>query len=663
MIRRLLLFLALLGILAGYFYIHKPITPAAALSLARVAGDALVVVWLTLLAGAAGRRAVHAQFDLDAHPAGERCALEAALGWGAIGLMTLGLGLAGLHAAWIAALLSAGALIWLRREALAWLKDLRQAIAAMWPEGGFDRLAAAFAFLALGLGLLRALAPPLAWDAHVYHLTLPKLYAQAGGLQIETEILFSGMPALNEMLFTLAYLLRGEIAAQALGWAFGAVLAIGLSAHAGRLLGPRGAALAPAILFSAYTIAHSLAWAYAELLLMLMALAALIAARQWSLTRRRRWLILAGLFAGLAMSCKYTGLIVPAALAAVVVSQHGLRRWRPALGSLIALGLACLLVVAPWLIKNFLFTGNPVYPLLLPAGAVDALRLFSYNRPDLADRNPLWAALIFFRAVFLGTQGANDYDATLGPLWAVLPPILFLGWRGLGMEARTALRPVIVFALAAYAAWVALMFTSQFAVQARLFFAIFPALAILGAAGLLAAAHLDLPALRLSRIVQAVAALVFGLTALELGLNFGARSPVAYLAGAQTADEYRRLHLGWYALAIEQVNLLPPGARVIFLWEPRSLNCLAPGRCMPDAVIDRWWHLRQTAGSAEAILARWRADGATHLLIFEAGAEFVRSDPDSLLAAADWAELEQLRDRLPARQDLGGVYSLYPLTR
>jgi hypothetical protein len=321
----------------------------------------------------------------------------------------------------------------------------------------------------------------------------------------------------------------------------------------------------------------------------------------------------------------------------------------------------CALLLAPWLLKNTLATGNPFFPLLLPTAPMDALRQFFYNHPAADERNPFWAALIFFRAVFLGVQGGNDYDATLGPLWVLMPLLAALGWRRLPEAQRRALAPVAVFCLAGYAAWVGLMPLSQYAVQARLFFAMFPALAVLGAAGLSALPNFNLPQLRIALVVRAVIGFVLAVNVMEVALHFASRSPLAYLAGAQTAAEYRLAQLGGYSLAIQRVNALPAGARVLFLWEPRSLECATIARCWPDTIIDRWWHARRTAGSAQAIVSGWRAEGATHVLLAETGVVFVQQNDDGLFTAADWEELQRLREQLTLVENIGPAYTLYKI--
>ncbi len=650
-------------LLGGYYLVHKPITPTQALALAAPLADVLVAVWLASLAGMVGQRLLR---GWNIASAGERLVLYTALGWGVLGLVMLALGLArGLYAGVMWGLaLALTAFLW--RDLPRWWTLVILARREWVFPDRFSRLAGWFVLFTFALSGLTALAPPLKWDAHVYHLTLPKLYSQTHAIGLGGDFFFSGMPQLTEMLYTAAYLLRGEIAAQFLGWLLGAVLALGLAAHAAELFGPRLAGVAPAVLFASFTLALSLAWAYADLLLMLLALGVLVALRHWRLTREPRWLYLGAVFCGLAMGCKYTGVILPVAALAVLAWDY-FTAARPQLSTsfftlTFHFSLITLALFFPWLLKNLAFTGNPVFPLFFPTATVDHWRLFFYNRPDLTERNPVWATLIFFRALFLGVQGGNNYDATLTPLLVILPLGLALGWRKLTEQLRAELTPLTIFTLTSYGLWVGLLFISYYAVQARLFFSLFPALALLSVGGLVALPTFDTPTLRLSVIGRAVVGLVLGLSALQHGLDFAAHNPLGYLTGAQTAAAYRTDNLGWYPLALDKVNALPAGARVLFLWEPRSLGCVLPDRCDPDLIIDRWWQARHTLITAEAALAHWQSAGFTHILIYDLGVRFVREQqPDDPFSNADWVELDRLREQLQLVENIGGVYSLYQL--
>ncbi len=660
----LIFVMALTGVLIGYYYVHKPITPAQAAALAARLLDAGAAFLFTLVGGGLGRRLTRS--ELLATP-GERLAVQAALGWGAMGLAMLGLGGAGLYYPALIWALILLALILLWRDVRGWLADGVMALRAMWSPGQLGLLASLFVWLTLSLGLLRALAPPTMWDALVYHLTLPKLYAQAHSARIDIDILFAGMPQLTEMLYAALTLMRGAVAAQTLGWFFGMVIALGLTAHTSELLGERLGVLAPAIFFSSFTLAMELAWAYGDLLLVLITLALVIVLRQWRLGAPGRWLGLAGMLGGLAVGCKYTGVLVPLAGVAVIAlwsflgQSAGQQRWGAAARSIALFAGIAFAVFLPWLIKNWVLTGSPTFPLLIPTHQMDALRQWFYTRPGSGERNPLWAALLFLRATFLGVQSANDYDATLGPLFVFLLFGLGIGWRRLESRIRDEARPLVVFALVGYAGWVLLTFTSAMMLQVRLFFAIFPALAILCAAGIWAVASFDSPNLRVSMILHAALVLVLSLGALENLVAFSARSPLAYLVGAQSADDYQAASLGMYVVAIDHVNALPAGSRVEFLWEARSLECAPSVRCEPDVIIDRWWHLRRTVGAASEILSAWRAKRVTHVLISESGLNFVRSQADPAFVDSDWSELDALRSQMRLAANLDGVYSLYEL--
>ena len=114
-------------------------------------------------------------------------------------------------------------------------------------------------------------------------------------------------------------------------------------------------------------------------------------------------------------------------------------------------------------------------------------------------------------------------------------------------------------------------------------------------------------------------------------------------------------------MAIDRVNTLPAGSRVVFLWEPRSLECAALDRCEADVIIDRWWHLRRTGKTPASALADWKAQGATHVLIYDRGVKFLRDHGDSRFVESDWIELENLRVQMRLIEKMGDDYSLYAL--
>jgi hypothetical protein len=97
----------------------------------------------------------------------------------------------------------------------------------------------------------------------------------------------------------------------------------------------------------------------------------------WIKTLRHEWLALSGLMIGIALGGKYLALGNACALALIVIwnsRRDGLKRM---IQNLAVFGGIALVVGSPWYLKNWLWTGNPVYPLYFggPAWPTERVRL------------------------------------------------------------------------------------------------------------------------------------------------------------------------------------------------------------------------------------------------------------------------------------------------
>lgn len=597
-------------------------------------------------------------------------ALKVGIGLGALGFIQLGLAAAGILSRWIGWAAVAIAIVILIRSG-RW-REWR-AVAA-WPDG--DRSTqwlAAFCALALGVALLRALAPPTAWDALVYHLTGPKWYLEARHLTHDRDLAYLGFPQWGGMLFMWAMQMGNDRAAAVMHWVF-APLTLMLLPDLLKPIAPRSGWLAAALLLSTTTLVILAGWAYVEWMLMFAVTASILAVVYAGETGESRWLIIAGVTAGLAFGAKYTavGVIVGLGLAVIVHrsrkseagSQSGDGELRSLLRSIVLFGLSALVVMLPWLIKNWTLTGNPVYPFFLPGKFWDSARAFWYGRGGTG--LSLWRLLIApWEMTVQGAEGFNGYGATIGPLWLVLLPALPFSWERWSGEARRRLTAILVVTGTAYVVWLTQVGWSGLLGQSRLLFGVFPLMACLSVAAFegLAPPNEEYVegGLNVRWLIGAVIALVLVLSAVEWAQSVLNDNPLSAIAGAQSEQNYLRAKLGWYAAAVEEINALPPGSKVMFLWEPRTYYCVASVDCEPDALLDRWWHVRQSGMGADTVAAQWHAEGVTHVLVFEAGRAAVQEAGFDPLTAADWEDLLEFRSRLALVSDFGGVYQLYAM--
>lgn len=673
---------------AAVFYVtQKPVSPAdlAALSapaatpfrfsadaLGRSALDLAAALWLWALALGLGLWALKGIFGSKNPPAlPDQLLLAAGPGFGLLGLAVLALGLIG----WLTRPVLLGLVIGLSLIALPQWAALGRA----WRHrpGPIEKPAPAvilYLLLTLGLGLTVALLPPTDWDGLFYHLTGPKLYLAAGKIAPGVDIPHLNFPGLLEMLFTLALALQSDVAAKLLHFGFSLLLA-GLGYRtAQRHLGLKNGWTAVLLLFSMPMVLTLAGWAYNDLALAFYLVAGLYALLAWRAEKQSAWLVTAGLCSGLAMSLKYTSATGVVTLGGFLLwwlwqENPSPAQWRRQLTAFI---LPAAIIALPWYLKNWAFTGNPVYPFLFGGQYWDTFRTAAYNGAGTGVGFNLPTLLALPAYLTLGIHDANYIDGRSGPLFlAFLPILLAYGLFGYRKRERPpALNSLLIFALAQYAVWVAGVVWSAGLWQSRLllpaFVALCPALAWL----LADLAHLDHPQFSLQRFLGLFMGVVLALGLVDqLGNNqTGGQTgwlyhqPWRYLIGPESRTDYLTRRLGFHYTAMEAVNALPADAVVLFLWEPRSYYCRRD--CRPDSILDRYNHLQYLHGAdAEAIAGRWKEDGITHVLVFKLGLDFMLAEEGAQAEIRpDPAVINRLAaDFMAPVTDVSGAYQIYRL--
>jgi len=235
---------------------------------------------------------------------------------------------------------------------------------------------AAIPFAALAV-MVATLPPGMLWpeeangyDVLEYHLAAPREFLERGAVVFLPHNIYANFPLNVEMLYLLTMILRGDpvraaLSANVLNLTL-AALAVGAVWAAARPFGRGGATVAALLVAACPFVTYLSALAYVENAMMLfsaLALAAFFRARSPACDAPRRCMLLSGLFAGLACGCKYTAVFATAVplLVAALLAPGGSTRSR--LRGLALLLIGAVLSFAPWLIRNLVNTGNPVFPL------------------------------------------------------------------------------------------------------------------------------------------------------------------------------------------------------------------------------------------------------------------------------------------------------------
>ncbi|MFN4244020.1 MAG: hypothetical protein ACK4PI_12395 [Tepidisphaerales bacterium] len=490
------------------------------LVVARLAIDGGVVALWTMAAAGAGSALLRIA-GLWSACRGGAGVMAVSLGWGAFGLATLLLGLAGRvgsGVAWglVAVGLAAGA--WAVRGQAMRLATPAGRSWPGWVLGG--GLAGTAVFLALFPAGVLWPTEPNGYDVLAYHLQLPREWFELGRIAVLSHNVFSYMPLGMEMHYLTAMGLLGDpwgamYAAQLMHvavWVAAGVAAYGLGTAVARVMRPAaggGAETAPAWVSVAGWVSAGVVVgsplavmlapiAYNEGAVVLYGVLALRAVVELlggvtggeasePPTWGGRGAVLAGVFGGLAAGAKLTA--VPLWLAALPLGvlcvvrpfSRGLR-----MGALVlAAGLA---VSSPWWVRTAVSAGgNPVFPVAAgklgaPAGW-DATRVERFERAHLPreDQRSVSGRL---QALWRQVVAAPEFGWVLLP-GTVMLGVFAVGAAGAGGDARGG-RAVAALGwglLGVHAAvWLGLTH-----LQGRFWTAALPVMALLWAAGISAA--------------------------------------------------------------------------------------------------------------------------------------------------------------------------------
>lgn len=220
--------------------------------------------------------------------------------------------------------------------------------------------------------LLGALSPPVDFDVREYHLQGPKEHFQNGQITFLRHNAYTSFPFLTEMLSLLGMAVMGDwytgaLLGKLLLASFAPMTALALIAAGRRCFDSRAGWLAAAVFLTTPWIYRISIIAYAEGGLTFFLFASVLVGARFAQERSYSNLLLAGLMCGSAMACKYPALlsvVAPVGVALVCVLRGRTDETRgELLRPLAVFGVGIVIAVGPWLLKNLIETGNPVYPL------------------------------------------------------------------------------------------------------------------------------------------------------------------------------------------------------------------------------------------------------------------------------------------------------------
>ena len=427
-----------------------------------------------------------------------------------------------------------------------------------------------------------ASVPPVDRDALTHHLYVPKLYIQQGGFFEIPRVSFSYYPMNLNLLYMVPLYFNNDIIPKYIHFVFALITAAMIYHYLNRRINQQYALLGSLFFLSIPVIVRLSSTVYVDLGLICFFFASILYMFYWiENSFKLKYLIASGAFCGLALGTKYNGLVglfllglfVPFVYARYHTGEksHAIK----AVGFGATFVMVSLLVFSPWMIRNVVWTGNPVYPLYKSVFNIKAepektmaaqeqavseeettetvlekrSRMSHIDTRRIIYGESWWEiALIPLRVFYDGQDDTPKYfDGKTSPFLLLLTPFAFLGLKSRTRQEKTE-KMILLF----FSVLFLLYACAQTSIRIRYFSPILPPLVVLSMFGLYNIRSVILEKWQLSEgikktIVFAIIALMLGLNANYLISRFEKDQPMAYLTGKVTRDEYIQAYRPEYA--------------------------------------------------------------------------------------------------------------------
>lgn len=285
----------------------------------------------------------------------------------------------------------------------------------------------------VGVNLVGALGPELAFDALWYHLTFPKLYLEYGGIvHVPGGLLYySGIPKLTELIYTAQLAFGGEIIPKLTHLTFGLLTCIALYKISRKYLSITYSILVVLLFYSNLSVAWESITAYVDLARAFFEIMAFWAFLNWHKDHKLKWFLLSSVILGLAISSKLISMsTIPIYLVLIFLQNINLSK---KIKLSIFFTLLSLFIASPWFVFSFIHTGNPIYPLISNYDTGQGFFLL----------NPIRFAQSLFN---LFTKAADP----ISPIYIITFPLLLFFFRKIYYSK---LKTVLIFSSLSLLVW------------------------------------------------------------------------------------------------------------------------------------------------------------------------------------------------------------------
>ncbi|MDL2329045.1 glycosyltransferase family 39 protein [Desulfosarcina sp. OttesenSCG-928-A07] len=442
--------------------------------------------------------------------------------------------------------------------------------------------------------LILSTVPPISRDALIHHLVIPKLYLLHGGMYEIPSMFFSYFPMNLDLLYMIPLYFENDVVPKYIHFSFALLTAGFIYLYLKKALDRIYGLIGLLFFLSTPVIVKLSITVYVDLGLIFFSWVMLYYFLKWYDTDfRLRYLLVSGVFCGLALGTKYNGLILLPIMGVLVAMGFSLKKngrleksetFKRNVNSLngikwgIVFLLVALIVFSPWMIRNAIWTQNPVHPLFDTLFSPPEAALGEEHKEKKDPQNAFWLRRHVYGESFLQTllipmrmffQGKDDnpkyFDGKLSPFLFFLPIMGLIPIRNKNHAPKKAHK--IIFFCFSVLFILFVLFQADFRI--RYISPAIPPLTVLsvfGLANIMAASRQTGWRQKMIRgSGVAIISFAFLYTADYIRGQFADLRPMDYLSGKVDRDGYISRYRKEHPVTVYANQVLPPDAKVLCL--------------------------------------------------------------------------------------------------
>lgn len=238
---------------------------------------------------------------------------------------------------------------------LAWKKAPRQ---ITWPQDRIAQISLTILFLLACINLIGALGPELGFDAIWYHLTIPRIWLMENQVMAiqHGPFYYALLPKLVDMFYLIPVLLHMEVGAKLLQFLFGLLSSYCTYKIGRQFLNKEQSLLAAVLFYGNLVVGWQSITAYIDLGRTFFESLAVLALVEFSTPKNKKSALGLAVLLGLAVTSKILAFASSLVCTAILF-------FKKKYSATFLVLIMSILIPLPWLIVNWMQTGNPIHPI------------------------------------------------------------------------------------------------------------------------------------------------------------------------------------------------------------------------------------------------------------------------------------------------------------